>query len=378
VSAEAFTNLGNSLLRAYRLIEAYDCYTRALDYDNTNGIALTGAAKVLFWLAKAKRGDPKNLYAVAAKHLKRARENEDRIREIAGEQAYLSLRDFLHADIPVGELPDLTAATPYQRFVAQHRISLALTIEGLDLSLPRWDSIRIENISEPISAGHGVPPLFAMFNVLKSDFLTARYLAHLALSETIPESGNYSDSLDYACYGVRQSALTLAQRACLDLLDKVAVAASEYFGLNEDPRGIHFTRRWFATRKAGAPLRWQPPIEKAISLGNTALIAISELSGDLATGGFLVEKRTIRNASTHRFTILHDLGGKAERESIFVDHYSGDAFEKQLIETLQLTRAVLLYFVDMVAVHERLVSQEGVFGVPLIIPDHDWVRGEDR
>lgn len=35
IKSQSYTNLGNSLLRAYRLVEAYECYTRALKYNKT-------------------------------------------------------------------------------------------------------------------------------------------------------------------------------------------------------------------------------------------------------------------------------------------------------------------------------------------------------
>jgi len=378
IRTQSYTNLGNSLLRAYRLVEAYDCYSKALKYDSTNGVALTGAARVLLRLARVGTGDSQVLLTVAARYLSKAKENLERIRELAGEQAYRKLSELLETNIPAGELPDLSDASEYQQFVAKRRLSLAPTIEGLDLTMSRWDSLRIHSITERIDTGSGVPLLFGMFNVLKSEYLSARYLAYSALNESIPESGKYSDTLDYARYGIKQAMLTLAQRACLDLLNKVAVATSKYLRLPGSPSHILFTNRWFESRKSGAPLTWQPKIYARISQGNTALIAISEVSGDIEAGGFLQQKRAMRNSSTHRFTILHDLGESPSRESRYIDHYSLDEFIEQLIETLQLTRAVLLYFVEMVSLNEHLTHEDGAFIGQLLVPDHDWIRGEDE
>ncbi len=378
IRAQSYTSLGNSLLRAYRFVEAYDCYSRALKCDSTNGVALTGAARVLLRLARMGTGDSQVLLTVAAHYLSKAKESPERICKLAGEQAYWKLLELLEANIPAVELPDLSAASEYQQFVAKHRLSLAPTIEGIDLTLSRWDSLRIHSITERIEAGGGVPPLFGMFNVLKSEYLAARYLTYSALNDAIPESGKYSDTLDYARYGIRSSMLTLAQRACLDLLDKVAVAASEYLGLPGIPSRIAFTNRWFESRKSGAPLTWQPGIQARILQGNTALIAISEVSGDIDAGGFLQQKRAMRNSSTHRFAILHDPGETPSRESRYINHYSFDKFVEQLIETLQLTRAVLLYFVEMVSLNEHLTHDDGTIKGQLFVPDHDWIRGEDE
>ena len=378
IAGQAHTNLGNSLLRAYRLVEAYDAYQKALESDPTNGIALTGAVRVLLRLAKRHIGDAKILHALAASYLERARANPERIRELAGEQGYESLSELLASEIPAGVMPDLSAANSYQRFVAKRRLSLAPTIEGLDLSLARWDSLRIGGITEHISdARSGTPPLFTMFNVLKAEFLAARYLAFVALEGSLPESGKYTDSLDYARYGIQPSMLTVAQKACLDLLDKVAVAASEYLELPGDPSHIHFGSRWFERRKAGEPARWQAQVEAEIASGNTALIAISEVAGDIEAGGFLEKKKALRHASTHRFTVLHDLDASASRKSKYIEHHSFDAFVDELIETLRLTRAVLLYFVEMVTIREHRSHTDGAVRMPIFLPDHDWVRGED-
>jgi len=376
VASQSLTNLGNALRRAYRFVEAYDCYLRALQSDPSNGVALTGAARILLWLANEGTGDRNVLLEVAARHLRTAREKPERISELAGEGAYKKLRELIETEIGGGEPPDLSSANDYQRFVAKHRLALAPTIEGLDLSMARWDSLRIESITEPIDTGHGVPPVFAMFNVLKSDYLTARLLAHLALKGELIESGKYSDTLDYANYGIRCSLLTLAQRSCMDLLDKTAVAASEYLGLSGGKQTT-FLKRWLLKQKGGGALAWQSEVRDEIVLGNTALIALAEVSCDIATGGFLQAKRLMRHTSTHRFTVLHDFETSPSRECRLIDHYVVGDFEDQLVETLQLARAVLFYFVEMIKLREKRLSSDSPLKGSLVVPDHDWVRGEE-
>jgi tetratricopeptide (TPR) repeat protein len=377
IASRALTNLGNALKKAYRFVEAYDCYLSALNNDPHNGVALTGAAKILLRFANEGTGDRDVLLGVAARHLRTARENPDRIRELAGERAYKQLSELMATEIVGDAPPDLSSATDYQRFVAKHGLAMAPTIEGLDLAMSRWDSLRIESITEPIITEHGVPPIFGMFNVLKSDYLAARFLAYLALEGELIDSGKYSDTLDYANYGIRSSVLTLSQRSCMDVLDKTAVAASEYLGLPGDPKSVGFLTRWFLKPKKGEALAWQSEVREEIALGNTALIALAEVSYDIPEGGFLQKERSIRNTSTHRFTVLHDVDTKPSRKCRYIEHYDGGGFEDQLIETLQLTRAVLFYFVEMIRLREKRLTSEGSLRVPLTVPDHDWIRGEE-
>ncbi len=171
--------------------------------------------------------------------------------------------------------------------------------------------------------------------------------------------------------------LTLAQRSCLDLLDKIAVASSEYLSLPGHPNHIYFSKRWFEPRKTDEPTLWQPKIKSVISKGNGALLAISEVSEDLDGEGFLNPKRTLRHSSTHRFTVLHDIGKTPSRVSQYINHDAEADFNTQLIETLQLIRAILIYFADMVAFNEHLLHSDGRKVGHLFVPDHDWIRGDE-
>jgi len=379
VRARSYTNLANSLYRMYRMIEAYDWHSRAIDLDPTNGIAQTGAAKALVWLANHGMGNRQALLSAAASHIAAARENPERIRELAGERAFEELSKLLATKLPQVERPDLTRATSYQRFILKNRLALSFEVDGLDQGLARWDSLQVNSVTVPVSSSATVPAVFAMFNTMKSDYLCARYLAFSAFEEPFPESGTYSDTLDYALYGIPQSMMTLAQKACLDLLDKVAVGTSEYLGLPGSPNNIYFSSRWFKRVKnpdREEPIEWQSEIGDAIESGVTALMALADVSLDIRSGGFLRQKQIMRHASTHRFAVMHDMGCP-DQDGGAVDHFEVEVFKQQLIETLQLSRAVLFYFVEMVMQAEHRHHSDGELRVQLDVPDHGWVRGEN-
>lgn len=376
LAAVALTNLGNSFSRAHRWVEAYDAYLGALLRDSSNSIASTGAAKILLRCIERGIGEKRILKPVAARHVARAKMHARRIAELAGVKAEAHLAKLLKWRSRGGIEPDLGNASKYEKFVAEHRLTLAPTIEGIDCSLVRWDSLRLSGIYErPVKAG--VPPIFAMFNVMKSDFLAARYLAFHALTSSMPESGLYADTLDYATYGLKPSVLALAQRACVDVLDKVAVATTEYFALPAGPNPIYFSNRWFAERKKGQPLRWNDALRPHIDKGNTALIALGELSLDVNKGGALYQKKAFRHSSTHRFTVLHDIGCTPSRNSVHVEHSGVEEFASLLIESLQLARAAILYFVEMIAVNEAKTAKDGGLVMHLDVPSYHFIRGED-
>jgi len=376
--ARALNNLGNSLARAYRLIEAYDCYARAIEQDPQNGVALSCAARSLTDLSEYGLVSPLDVEPAVASLVRRAIATGDSIADLAGDVAGAKIHAFLNSSVQSGELPDLCNATEYQRFVAKHRLALTPSIEGLDLQLNRWDSLRLASIFEQ-GKQFGIPPIFAMFNVLKSDFLAARYAAYIAIEQQCPESGKYYDTLDFALYGTCISMMGMAQKCCFDLLDKAAVAISSYLDIPGKPSDFYFSSLWFAKNKTGkptdAPSNLRPEITSHIDNGDFPLIALAEVARDL--GGYLKTKRSIRHATTHRFTVLHDLACIPSRESDCIEHHELEDFKRHLVESLQMSRAVLFYFAHLVSVHERRSNRgEAVLGV-VQVPNHDYIRGDE-
>ncbi len=375
VSSQAWTNLGNAFLKAYRWVEAYDAYSRALQHDNANGVASTGAAKILLRCVKSRIGNAAILRSVAARHLRVAKQHPERIKELIGPRACASLEKLIQQPVVAGDVPKLGRATDYEKFVARHRLALSPTIDGLDCSLKRWDSLQIRSFTETSATSGGIPPLFAMFNVLKSDFLAARLLAFRALSEKLPDSGFYSDTLDYAIYGVAPAMLSLAQRACIDVLDKIAVATTELFDIPGAQKNVYFSNRWLLAKK-GQPLAWDAAIGPEIETGNTAALALAELSLDVHQDGALHQKKAYRHASTHRFTVLHDIGCTPSRPSDCVEHCNLSDFKSHLIESLQLARAAIIYFVEMISIREAAHKRGKGLVEVMNVPSHHWIRSE--
>lgn len=369
--ARAQTNLGNTLFKAFRFVEAYDCYSRALAFDPTNTVAAAGAARILLSYAARGIGEKETLLALADEHLRHARENPGRFRELAGERAFAEFASLFQRSFPEAQRPDFSKATAYQRFVRDHRLALVPTVEGLDLSLERWDSLRLPGIFALPGSHYQVPTVFATFNVLKADYLAARHLAFSALHRPPPESGSYADTLDYACYGVATASLTLAQRACVDVLDKLAIALRLYLGEGNPDDRATFLNSFF---ERGTERReWKTLIRDEIESGNRGVLAMAEMAADIAHEGWLQPKRKLRNASTHRFIILHDISRATASKVNVIERYDAEDFQRHLIETLQLVRAALIYFVDAIADREMRVPAEQV--ITLDVPDHDWIRG---
>lgn len=369
----AFNNLGNALNVANRWVEAYDQYMCALEHDPTNAVASTGAVKILLRAIERGIGDKERLNPVVARLIKMSRLNEHRIRELAGEQAHQGLQGLLSNEVPDSN-KNIKKLSKYERFVKENRLNLSLTIEGEDFSIRRWDSLGIRTVTVPVKSEPGTPPIFAMFNVLKADYLLARRLVFDSKYKKIPETTTYSDTLDYANYGAEESMLILCQRMCLDILDKIAVAATEYFGLSEKIQSINFENRWFVVDAKTKGLKWNDALKSHIQNGNWAIIALAEIALDLKGLGFLHQKRQFRNAGTHRFLILHELDFRPSRHSDYIEHSLHSDFYGATVESLRLVRAALIHFVEMIGINENR-RKKNEKTLPIDIPRYHKIRG---
>jgi hypothetical protein len=75
--------------------------------------------------------------------------------------------------------------------------------------------------------------------------------------------------------------------------------------------------------------------------------------------------------------VLHDEGCTPSRESAQIEHSGIYEFKEQLIGSLQLARAAILYFVEMVSIAEKTAAAcNGKVGT-IIVPSHHHIHGED-
>jgi hypothetical protein len=312
-----------------------------------------------------------------------AKQHRDRVREYAGARVaeqLVALADEL------GEPPPRSPHTnPLVRWVERERLTLAPAVELVDPALGKLDWLMLPGIMErePGPNATRPPPVFAMFNVLKADFILARDLAWRATSERgWPATGRFADTLDYATYGPDSSALVLAHRTALDLLDKVAVTANHYFEVGQAPNKVYFGRLWRdnSGRKTG-PCPLVQTVESAIRGGANALYGLVELAEDYdGEDGILRPQKDLRNAGTHRFVVLHDMGDPTgTRQAAEVEHHRRDGFADEVLRALRVARSAIQMLALAITQHERVLAKEadGLIGT-MHVPDHDWIRGREE
>lgn len=379
LSSQAYTNLGNLLWSSYRWVEAYDFYVTALSKAPNNGVASSGALKMLRYALQQEIGEPDLLIQEIEYLAHHVSENHETINAYAGVQGLEGITSELK-DIPIKTREQsLKKGNEYSEFVISNNLTLSPTIHSHLHKSKYWDTIHISGVVADMESGSNVPEIFAMINIIKSDYILARNLLYNAKNRLFKETGSYADSLDYACYGINESCLTLAQRSALDILDKIAVASLSYLKIGMAKKA-DFKKAWFKNRKNNkSELSFLPKIQNEINSGNTALFALTEISRDVSwQSGFLYSKQSSRNSSTHRFTILHDFFIPKHSDTGCLEHHDHDEFFNESVHTLKLVRSAIIYLVQMVKIREkRLTSLETGVYVPLLVPSHEEIRGFD-
>tara|TARA_R110001583_G_scaffold148245_1_gene300194 strand:+ start:1920 stop:3434 length:1515 start_codon:yes stop_codon:yes gene_type:complete len=380
IRSQSFTNLGNLLWSSYRWVEAYDFYTLALRENPRNGVASSGVLKMLKYALQQELGDYVLLVEEIEYLATHAKNNLETIYSYAGGYGVKGIVDEIK-DIHTGEKKKpANECDEYESFVVSNNLTLSPTIHSHEHDSKYWDNVNISSVGVKVIGNSPVPEIFAMINILKSDYILARQLFFNAYNRLFNETGSYNDTLNYACYGVNESALALAQRSALDILDKVAVATLSYLEIGGAKR-TSFKEAWFKKRKEKDDKEeFKPKILQEIEDGNTALLALTEVSRDLSNkSGYLFEKQVSRNSSTHRFTVLHDFGGISTSHSGCLEHFDYEMFLRESLYTLKLARSSVIYFVQMVLIREkRLSEQKDGIVMPLFVPSHEDIRGYDE
>lgn len=392
--SQALTNIGILLLDTFRWVEAIDCFQKAQKFLPRNGVAAYQEMRHSMGLAGLfyQKSETYQTYCHVDTLLERVRHlsdvvsaNYDTVVEFSGKDALPPIKKAVEDAAKIKPGRKRRIDNPYFAFIDANGLALSLHCSAKEYSSGRFDLLTVPSIQAKTSDEHRVPEIFAMINVMKSDFAFARqvYFDVREFDADTPffETTSHADTLDYAVYGVRFSALTSAQRIAFDILDKIAVALACYLGMKKAHK-TSFSDVWGKTGKA-SPFSLNEDIANAFRSGNPGLIALYNIYHDISRDdsrghGFMEAHKSYRNSSTHRFSVLHDdmFPNDHSSLSLAVDHMHLQRFESLTLDSLKLARAALFYFVDMINFAEDLrPAEKDRIHMSSMVPDHDCIRG---
>jgi hypothetical protein len=390
VRSQAATNIANHLNKRGRYIEALDYYAEALRLMPMNAVAAAGELSLLKELGYFIHNESKwyRFYGDFTALLRRTTVLRDVISEnlnvlevLAGSH-HIPYALQLIENTPIFDLPEEIEIEPlYERWVSANMLALSLCCSGEEYNSKKYDLLVLPSFVADDESGNRPPEVFAMINVIKSDYVFARRLLFDAVNAEFPETANYSDTLDYATYGINVSALAVAQKTAIDVLDKISVVIAVLLKL-PSPEFFQFKKQAFWRREKSTE-QWvltHEAVEREISSGNNSLRVILDLVSDLydKDGGYLSSLSSLRNIATHRFHAVHDLTFFPDEQGAkYVDHIQQDEFEMGAMKSLRVARACIFYLIDFIKRLDSQKERESRLRVTLDVPDHHWVRGED-
>lgn len=359
--SQALCNLGNLLDSSGRWLEAHEAYREALDLDPTNAMASGNAAIALFYVARRPVSGRPRILALSDRLLRHAREHPEEVLARADQRAVAHFGSYVYSNVPQPD-HEFQPADDYARFVVCHRLALTFTVEGLASGAPLDEA----HVHAP--AAH--PLANALLEQLGADYLKIRAMAYEALTVLPGEAAATLAAGDRAKPGSKEvdrpsagrgwyrledgalvgdavSALVLAQRTAIDILDRIAVAANLVLGIGDRPDKINFRKFWF---EADSKNKSQPDLGRLrekllVSPEPWLAAAMAELAVDMGRSGLYSHTQDLRNAATHRFLVVHETApdpnlpdGDRAMERVALDPYA-----RGVVEALQVTRAALLY-----------------------------------
>lgn len=390
--SQALTNIGILFLETNRWIEAIDCFQIAQKLLPSNAVAAFQEMRRNMGLAGVFSREPQlyKSFCHPEAQLQRIRhladvveDNLDTMERFAGSHAVEIAERTIRDAKTIKPLPKATITNKYYAYVEKNNLALSLYCSAEEYNSGQFDLITVPSVTTDSGEVPIVPEIYAMMNVMKADYVFARQLLYEVQCQNdetfIHETATYADTLDYSIYGARYSALTVSQRIAFDILDKIAVALASYLKIKGADRKTFINLWGSSVRDKGyVPC---PIIDEELKSGNAPLIALHNVYQDISKDeirgdGFMGAQKQFRNASTHRFTVLHDAASVTSMSaSKTVEHKDIVEFENLTMDSLRLARACLFYFVETIIFIDKRDHEADEFTLNIDVPDHDFIRG---
>lgn len=390
---QVLTNLGNAYNNAGRFIEALGLWNRALS-KYAFGMALANRGLGFFHYARYVQSAPAQTLL-----LRDARESL-RLGLLAGVEAHAqpgiqahfehvsSFLDWSKFEVPQMPLPsDMPPAEREYRLWCRHQGLFLSPVNDLadqsgieDIT----DSLLLPDITVPVNEGGAEPPVvYGMFNQLKQEFVSARYLAFEALKESEREQLHFSDRgvtllnmLDYRLYRLWVEKLKMAFLSTHAIFDKLAYLMNDYWKLGLAPHQVSFGGVWYVGGR-----RREGVSEKVKAIENWPMRGLFWMGRDFYDGGGLPDDvapearmlHEIRNHIAHKYLRVHDelIGAlRPVRQELPRDYsfeVTGSELKAYMLKLLRLARCAMVYLAAAME-HEEGARRKSFGGDGLIAP----------
>ena len=332
-------------------------------YDNAHIPLLLSAARSLFdaALSKTASWESGDRDSVAPRLLEERNRIADELQRNGFDERY---------DLNQWSLGNTEEERTYRRWCLRERLFLNPLNDAYTESVAATDVLHLPNHTYRIDE---TPRFPAYFNLLKQEYVSARYRLYRALlgrdPEVVMRDVLMLDSGEGQLLGHYTDDLRTSFRSAYGVFDKVGLFLNDYFRLGVRPGRITFRSVWFEKPGRGA-LQVRSEFE---GRRNWPLRGLYFLSKDLFDSDFkevaepdAFELSELRHQVEHRFLSFQAFATEPSTDThrfVLIDD-----FEQQALRLLKMAREALVYLSLAIHREERLRERTGADNETLGIP----------
>ena len=354
--SQIWVNLGNCFDTLGRVIDALECYERALELKQDHGMALGNKGIALGYYA-AVTGEHQGTFLIEAYSLlSQALEAGVPPETVDTFSKYLEAVKEQFPDKQILDNPPkypgcrIKARSKFEKFLQKFCLTNKVYLnicnfcQRCDAAI--GDTLVIKRMIVPTDKGDRYLHLSAYLNQIKQDYVAARFL--LILSRYKGINLDFADkhvriinTLDYSVHSIYIQLVKVAFKNFYDILDKIACFTSEYLELGIPERKTNFRGVWYSNRKTKLVRK------KIEDTKNLSLNALFDIHRDFENGPYENLKKT-RHALTHRFVNIRRFQEKEDEENM-----TEETLVRQTLELARIVRSAIIYLLHFVYVEEK-------------------------
>lgn len=245
-------------------------------------------------------------------------------------------------------LGESDAERAYRQWCLANRLFLNPINDACQHTIASTDVVHLPSHTYSIDE----PPRFpAFYNVLKQEFVSARYSFYESQSSAGRHFSDRKvlriDTLDYPVLNRDAELLKSAFKSAYSLFDKVSLFLNEYLSIGLAAGDVNFRRVWLEKPKGARSFRPRPNLEAMRIAPLRGLYFQSkdlfdENMSDVAEPD-AKQLATLRNRAEHRFLTLHEESPADDINDTAHSSVSVTSFERKTLRLLKMSRAALIY-----------------------------------
>lgn len=378
--SQILTNLGNTFSHIGRFVEAIQYWKKALFYTEDFPMAVGNLGFGLFHYAKVLYDESHRFIFChyAHSYLLKALQQDDvyeeaksSFSEIVGAIDRRYGAQNLSADLPFDEFPlgKTTGEKEYRNWCIRKSLFINPLNDIISASVVAHDCLFLPPITMRLDED---PVYHSMYNQLKQEFVSARYLYYqgtLARKPHFSDKGNMQmDTLDYGAYSLNVEKLKIAFRLCYSLFDKIGYFLNHYLKLGIDLKKATYRGIWYEyvnnKKKGLSPVitnsqNW--PLRGLFWLGKDLHDHNSEFSKAILPEA--KEIAIIRNYMEHKSFKVVDIGHTSVIDDELTYQITRHDLEKKTFIVMQMARSALIYL--SLAIHLEELKKEKGLTIPM-------------